>query len=135
MYHHHKLLDLNDWHSLQPLGVQFEDYSTCDSDLEVCGIHSANQVLDQRFAIPQVEVAELKATFLDAIQELEAARKYMCQFNTENNITVMCNEAENEIYRLTAQEKKKYKTLTEWLRKRCNYICTIFASLCSQMLA
>jgi hypothetical protein len=28
----------DDWHSLQPLGVQFEDYTTCDSALEVCGI-------------------------------------------------------------------------------------------------
>jgi hypothetical protein len=28
----------------------------------------------------------------------------------------MCNKAENELYRTRAQEKKKDKTLTEWLR-------------------
>jgi hypothetical protein len=55
-------------------------------------------VLDQHATRPEEEpkeeeeVAEHKATFLDA---LEAARKYMCQFDTEDNITVMCNEAEN----------------------------------------
>jgi hypothetical protein len=103
-------------------------------------------VLGQRFATPEKEeeeeVAELKAIFLDATQGLEADRRYMCQFDTEKNITVMCNEAENELCRLTAQEerrkkkkkKKERKTLTEWLRKRCNYICTIFASLRRQML-
>jgi hypothetical protein len=35
------------------------------------------------------EVAEHKAMFLDSRRELEAATKYMCQFDTENNITVM----------------------------------------------
>jgi hypothetical protein len=37
---------------------------------------------------------------------LKAARKYMCQFDTKNNITEMCYEDENEVYRLRAQEKK-----------------------------
>jgi hypothetical protein len=40
-------------------------------------------------------VAELKATFLAA---LEAARKYLCQLDTENNIIVTCSKAENELY-------------------------------------
>jgi hypothetical protein len=57
------------------------------------------------------EVAEHKTTFLDAMKGLEEARKYMCQFDTENNIIVMCNEVENELYRLRAQEKNKQKTL------------------------
>jgi hypothetical protein len=71
--------DENNWHSLQPVGVQFENYKTCDSALEVYGIRSANQVLDQRFAMPQEEeeVAELKAIFLDEMQGLEAARRYV----------------------------------------------------------
>jgi uncharacterized small protein (DUF1192 family) len=99
--------DEDDWHSLQPHGAQFEDYTTCDSALEVCAIHSANQVLDQRFAMLEEEVAELKAILLDAMQGLEAARRYMCQFDTESNITVMCNEGENELYRLTTPEKKE----------------------------
>jgi hypothetical protein len=37
------------------------------------------------------EVAECKATFLDALKGLEVARKYMCQYGTENNVIVMCN--------------------------------------------
>jgi hypothetical protein len=36
----------DDWHSLQSPGVQFEDYTTCDSALEVCGIMSADHMLD-----------------------------------------------------------------------------------------
>jgi hypothetical protein len=66
---------LHEWHSLHPFGVQFEDY-TCDSALEVCGIHNVDQVLDQQLTGPEEEkeVAEHKAAFLDA---LEAARKHM----------------------------------------------------------
>jgi hypothetical protein len=52
----------DDWHSLQPLGIQFEDYVTHVSTLKVCGIQSANQVLDQHLTRPedQEEVAEHK---------------------------------------------------------------------------
>jgi hypothetical protein len=38
------------------------------------------------------EVAEHKATFLDALKGLRATRKYIHQFYTQNNITVMCNK-------------------------------------------
>jgi hypothetical protein len=43
---------------------------------------------------------------LDALKGLEAARKYECQFYTENSITAMCREAENELYRWRSQEKE-----------------------------
>jgi hypothetical protein len=46
---------------------------------------------------------------LDALKGLEAARKCMCQFDTENNIIVMCNKVENALYKLRAQEKRKKK--------------------------
>jgi hypothetical protein len=62
-----------DWHSLQPLRLQNVDHAF-----------------------------EEEATFLDTLQGLEAARKYMCQFDTENSITVMGNKVENELYRLRA---------------------------------
>jgi hypothetical protein len=71
-------------------------------------------VLVQYFTRPEEnpeeeeEVAEYKATFLDALKILEAARKYICQFDTKNNITVMCTEVENELHKLT-QEKKATK--------------------------
>jgi hypothetical protein len=44
--------------------VQCEDYKSCESTLEVCGI----QALDQQLTRPEEEeeVAEHKATFLDA---------------------------------------------------------------------
>jgi hypothetical protein len=66
--------DGDDWHSLQPLGVQSEDYRTCDSALEVCGVQRVHQVLDQHMNRPEEEpeedkeVAEHKATFLDALK-------------------------------------------------------------------
>jgi hypothetical protein len=57
------------------------------------------------------QVAEHKATFLDALKWLEAARKYMCQFGTKNNVIVTCSKDGNELYTLRAQEGK------EWLKK------------------
>jgi hypothetical protein len=47
-----------DWHSLQPLGVQSEDYTTCDSALEFCGVQNVDQVLDQHFTRPEEEPEE-----------------------------------------------------------------------------
>jgi hypothetical protein len=66
----------DDWHSLQPLGAQFKDYKTCDSALDLCGIQNVDQVLDQHLTTSE-EVAEHKATFLDALNGLEAVRKYV----------------------------------------------------------
>jgi hypothetical protein len=45
-------------------------------------------VLDQHLTRPEeeVEVAEHKASFLDALKGLQAARKCMCQFDNDNNI-------------------------------------------------
>jgi hypothetical protein len=51
-----------------------------------------------------------KAMFLDARKGLEASTKYMCEFDTENSIVVMWSNVENEIYRLSAQGKKKKET-------------------------
>jgi hypothetical protein len=109
----------DDCHSLQSLGVQSEGYTTCDSALKVCGIQSVDQVIDQHLTRPEEEgeVSEQKATSLDALNELEAARKYMRQFDTSNNIILMCNKVENELYRLRTQREKKQKTLIEWLKK------------------
>jgi hypothetical protein len=88
----------------------FEDYTTCDSDLKVCGIQSTKQVVDQyltRLQDDEEEVAEQKSTFLDAMKGLKAAGRYMCQFDTENSITVMCNIVENEFYRLLRAQGRK----------------------------
>jgi hypothetical protein len=68
----------DDWHSLQPHGVQFEDYTTCDSAVEVCGFQTVNQVLDHHLTrAEEDEVAERKAAFFDTLKGLEAARKYV----------------------------------------------------------
>jgi hypothetical protein len=88
----------DDWHSLQPLGVQPEDFPTCDSALKVFGVRSVEQVSDQHLTRAEdgleeeKEVAEHKATFLDALKRLETARKCLCQFDTKTNITVLCNK-------------------------------------------
>jgi hypothetical protein len=89
-----------DWQSFRPLGVQFEDCTTCDSGLKVCGVQSADQVLDQHLTRPEEgkEIAEHKAIFLGALRGLEAARKCMCEFDTKSNIIVVCNKVEKELY-------------------------------------
>jgi hypothetical protein len=105
----------DDWHSLQPLGVQSEDYPTCDSALKICEIRNVNQVLDQHLIKPEEpeveeETEEHKATFLDALKGLETARMYICQYDAKNNITVMRDKGENELYKLRVQREKKQKT-------------------------
>jgi hypothetical protein len=54
--------DEHDWHSLHPIEVQFEDCRTCDSAVEICGVQSGHQVLDQQLDMPEedAEVAEDK---------------------------------------------------------------------------
>jgi hypothetical protein len=81
--------DENDWHSLQPSGVQSKDNTTHNSALEVCRIQSADQVFYQKLTRPEEEPeddksSEQKAMFLDAMTEMEAAKKYMYQYDTEN---------------------------------------------------
>jgi hypothetical protein len=76
----------DDWHSLQLHGVQFEDYTTCNGALEMYGIQSVDQLLDHLTTAKEDEVAEHKAAFFDTLKGLEAARKYMCHFDTKNSI-------------------------------------------------
>jgi hypothetical protein len=53
-----------------------------------------DQVLDQHLTrAEKEEVAEHKATFFNALKGLEAARKYICQFDTKNSITIMCKQS------------------------------------------
>jgi hypothetical protein len=52
--------------------------------------------------VEEEEVAEHKPTFLDAQKGLEAARKYIYQFDTKHNIIVMFNKDENALYGLRA---------------------------------
>jgi hypothetical protein len=59
----------DDWQSFQPLGVQLEDYTTCDSALEVCGIQNVNHMLEQFLTRPEErEVPEHKTTLLDVLK-------------------------------------------------------------------
>jgi hypothetical protein len=48
----------DNWHSLQPVGLQSEDYPTCDRTLEACRLLSINQVIDQHLTRPEYEVVE-----------------------------------------------------------------------------
>jgi hypothetical protein len=82
-------VDENEWHSLQPSGMQSEDNTTRDSALEVCRIKSVDQVFYQQLTMPEEEseddkISEHKAVFLAAMIEMEAAKKYMYQCDTEN---------------------------------------------------
>jgi hypothetical protein len=82
----------DEWYSLQALGVQFEKYKTCgDSTFVLSELQSIDQVLEQHLtrSEEEEEVAEHKAIFLDALKRLETSRKYMCQFDSKNNI-VQC---------------------------------------------
>jgi hypothetical protein len=57
------------------------------SALKVCGVLSVDHMLDQHLIMPEEEeLAEHKTTFLDALKGQETARKYICQFDTKNNI-------------------------------------------------
>jgi hypothetical protein len=108
-----KLDEEDDWHSLQPPGVQFENYTTCDSGFKICqaGVRST---FDYARRIRRREVAEYKVTSLDALKGLEEVRKYVCQFDTENN-TVIYNKVQKELQ--TKLKKKETKTFSEWLKK------------------
>jgi hypothetical protein len=69
-----------EWNSLQPPGLQSEDSTSCDSVLEVCGNQTVDHGLEQHLTTTgggRGEATEHKATFYDALQGLEAARKYM----------------------------------------------------------
>jgi hypothetical protein len=90
------------------LRVLFENYTMCNRSLEVCEVQSVDQVLDQQLTTPEGEPEEKVAkdeTILGALKELEAATKYLCQFDTEDSINQMCKKFENEVYRLRTQEK------------------------------
>jgi hypothetical protein len=93
-----KLDEEDGWHSVQHLRVHSEDCPKCDCALKACGVWNVNQVLDQHSARPEEEpekeeeVTEHKATFLDALKGLEAAKKHIYQFDTENTIILMCKK-------------------------------------------
>jgi hypothetical protein len=102
-----------DWHSSQPHRVQFEDYMTCESAVEVCGPQSIDQVLgpavDQDGRRTEEEEEEEEA-FLDAMTALEMARQYMFQFDMQNNIIIQCNKLEYELH--MKERKNKLHLLT-----------------------
>jgi len=59
----------------------FEDYTTCNSVLEVCRNHPVGQVLDRQLDRSKLtgeeeeEISENKETFLDTLKKPAAARK------------------------------------------------------------
>lgn len=80
---------------------------------KVCGVHTVEQLLDQQLIRPQQpeeeeeEDAEDKMTFLNTLKGLEEARKYVCQFDIEDNIIIMRNKLKNL---QTAKEKQHVLT-------------------------
>jgi hypothetical protein len=80
----------------------------CDSALSINRVKAVDQVFVEHLvkAVDQVFVEHLtkpeeeekkekgvsgdKFTYLDTLKELEASRKYICEFDTENSIIVIC---------------------------------------------
>jgi hypothetical protein len=94
------------------LGVQSEDYTTCDSALEVCGVRVLTRCyiniwLGQKNQKRKLQnIKQHSWMLLKDWKQPESTR----QFDTKNNVTVMCNKAEYELYRLRDQGEKKWKT-------------------------
>jgi hypothetical protein len=86
-----------------------EDYPIYDSALEVCGIWSVIQVLDQHFLCHKKTRKWSYTAFLDALKRIASSHK-IHQFDIKNNFNVMCNKIENELYRLQSLGEKKQKT-------------------------
>jgi hypothetical protein len=59
----------------------------------------------------------LRTKYFDALQGLEAARKYIQQFDMED-ILVTCGKLENKLYTLKHQEKGKQITIFDCLKKQ-----------------
>jgi hypothetical protein len=95
--------------------VHSEDYPIYDGALEVSQVQSVDQVSDQHL-VRSEEEAEHKTTILDALKGLEAATKYLCQTDTENNNTVMCNNVGNEQYMYGLRAHGEQKQKTDWLK-------------------
>ena len=72
--------------------MQFEGYKTFGY---VCGVLAVKQVLDQQLSRPEEDEAADELTFLDALKGVVVARKYMCQFDTEDSIIIICNQVKN----------------------------------------
>jgi 5'-deoxynucleotidase YfbR-like HD superfamily hydrolase len=74
------------------------------------------------------ELIESKVSFFDALQALEAARKYIQQFDVEDDILATCSKLENKLFALNYQEKCKQITILDWLRNE------IYSVLILQMI-
>jgi len=68
---------------------------TCENALEVYGFLSIGEVLYQQLnSAEEEEVAEDRAAFLDPVEAIKVAKKYMCQIDIEGSMIVMCNKLE-----------------------------------------
>jgi len=50
------------------------------------------------------KVTEDIVTFLDALKGLEVVRMYICQFDIEDSVIVLCSKLENEVCRWRERE-------------------------------
>ena len=76
------------------------------STVKVCVVHAVDQVLDQQLTRPEDDMEEEKddvrdkVTFLNSLEGLEGARKFMCQFGVEDQV-------QTEQYSLITQLEKE----------------------------
>lgn len=72
----------------------------------MCVVHAVDQVLDQQLTRPEDDMEEEKddvrdkVTFLNSLEGLEGARKFMCQFGVEDQV-------QTEQYSLITQLEKE----------------------------
>jgi hypothetical protein len=115
------------WCSLKSSGMEFDEYVSCDAGVSVCDIQSVYQIMQDHLTCEDEEKQEeeemedkliqSKVSFFDALQGLEAARKYIQQFDVEHDMLVTCSKLENMLYTLKHQEKHKQITGLDWLKK------------------
>jgi len=105
---------------------------SCDANVSVCEIQSADQAMQDHLRRRRRRRGSSSSSsssssgggayseqtmLFDALQGLEAARRYIQQFDVEDDILVMHNKLENKLYTLKHQEKHKQITIFDWLKE------------------
>jgi hypothetical protein len=89
--------------------MEFDDYVFCDANVSVCEIHLRRRRSRRRRRKRRRSGGRAYAEqtiFFNVLQGLEATRKYIQQFDVEDDILVTRNKLENKLYTLKYQEKR-----------------------------
>jgi len=81
-----------------------QDHVTCEDEEKQDEVEVEGELIDS------------KVSFFNALQALEAARKYIQQFSVEDDVLVTCSKLENKLFALNYQENCKQITILDWLK-------------------